>query len=451
MSFGHATFSHPKRPPKSREALDQTDGAINAYQKYYRSSASAVKFFVDHKFNGVEGVALGVQDFDFPVAFHVGLDRLVGTGAVGGAFDGQIDGLDFFAFVVVDVLDAAFGSFGQLDLGVDPNFVDVQGKSFADVEGLAVLDGFAGDGFHQLDLEIGGFFKGRGSFGRLHGFQDGLFEVHDRGGDPGSLGFGEAGVGVATTAESEADSSAEEEGGECIAEGGRAFHSGDVVCFCLGYPTIYAGSPLGLCKFGPVTCGFGQSVGTGKYLGGTVADLEGFGLLCGMNRERALASSPEFYKRYISLVPDGNLIQLLEDQLGSLHRYFLELAPEKWDYRYAEGKWSVKEVLGHLTDSERIFGYRALRIVRKDATDLAGFDENDYVTAANFDSREGPDLLEEFDLVRRSHIVMLRSHPAEDFERLGTANELLTSVGAIGWTMLGHAAHHLRVLGERYA
>lgn len=170
-----------------------------------------------------------------------------------------------------------------------------------------------------------------------------------------------------------------------------------------------------------------------------------------MNRERALATSPEYFKNYIHQVPEGNLIQLMEDQLGTLHRYFLELAPEKWDYRYAEGKWSVKEILGHLLDAERIFGYRALRIVRKDATDLAGFDENDYVAAGDFDSRAGHDLLEEFDLVRRSHIVMLRSHAGDAFERLGTANGLLTSVGAIGWTMLGHVEHHLRVLGERYA
>jgi len=169
-----------------------------------------------------------------------------------------------------------------------------------------------------------------------------------------------------------------------------------------------------------------------------------------MNRSEALATSPEFYKRYIEQVPDGDVLELLETQLAGMHVFFLGWPEDQWDYRYAEGKWSVKQVLGHITDAERIFGYRILRIARKDSTELPGYDENDFVAAANFDSRTGMDLLEEFDLCRRANQVLLRSLDAGAMARLGNANGFLTSVGAVAWSLVGHAEHHVRVLGERY-
>ena len=163
-----------------------------------------------------------------------------------------------------------------------------------------------------------------------------------------------------------------------------------------------------------------------------------------------MATSPEYFKAYIELVPEGDLMALLDRQLAGIHTFFLNWPADRWEHRYADGKWSVKEVLGHMVDTERIFGYRALRIGRKDATDLPGYSENEFVAAADFGARTGMDLLEEFDLVRRANIVLLRSLLGEPMTRLGTANGLLTSVGAIGWILVGHAEHHTRVLGERY-
>ena len=149
-------------------------------------------------------------------------------------------------------------------------------------------------------------------------------------------------------------------------------------------------------------------------------------------------------------MPDGDILRILDNQLAGFHAFFLGLSDEQWALRYEPGKWSVKEVVGHLVDSERIFGYRALRIGRNDATDLPGFEENAYVAEAAFDGRAPMDLMEEFDLVRRSHIVMLRSMPEGAMARLGTANGLLVSVGALAWIMAGHVEHHTKVVGERY-
>lgn len=169
-----------------------------------------------------------------------------------------------------------------------------------------------------------------------------------------------------------------------------------------------------------------------------------------MNREQALSTSPQYFHAYINQVPDRDILAILDQQLAGFHAFFLGLADEQWDIRYAEGKWSVKEVVGHMVDAERIFGYRALRIGRNDATDLAGFEENAYVEAGEFDRRTPHSLMEEFDLVRRANIVMLKGLPEGALERLGTANKLLVSVGALAWIMAGHVEHHVKVVGERY-
>src|SRR5881392_2902635 len=111
-----------------------------------------------------------------------------------------------------------------------------------------------------------------------------------------------------------------------------------------------------------------------------------------------------YYSRYIELVPEGDLVSMLRDQVEETVSLLRGLSPEKADYAYGPGKWTVKEVIGHLIDGERIFAYRALRFARKDPTDLPGFDENAYVANANFNRRTLADLLEEFQVVRASTI-----------------------------------------------
>jgi uncharacterized damage-inducible protein DinB len=120
------------------------------------------------------------------------------------------------------------------------------------------------------------------------------------------------------------------------------------------------------------------------------------------------------------------------------------------DFRYAEGKWSVKEVLVHISDTERILAYRMLRIARGDQTPLAGFEQDDYVKTGNCSARPLAELLEEFTAVRRASIVLLRSFDATAWLRRGVANEKEVSVRALAFILAGHERHHRQVLQERY-
>jgi hypothetical protein len=119
-------------------------------------------------------------------------------------------------------------------------------------------------------------------------------------------------------------------------------------------------------------------------------------------------------------------------------------------FRYADGKWSVREVVGHLADAERIFAYRILRIARGDATPLAGFDENVYVAAGDFERRPMPDVTGELRDVRQATLSLVRSLNETLVTRMGRANDVPVSVRAIAWIIAGHTAHHLEVLRERY-
>lgn len=157
-----------------------------------------------------------------------------------------------------------------------------------------------------------------------------------------------------------------------------------------------------------------------------------------------------YYGRYISLVPGQDLIQTLDQQTASTLPVFGAISEEKSLYRYAPGKWSVKEVLGHLIDAERIFTYRALRFARKDPTPLHGFDQDPFVEAANFDSHPWSDLIAEFEHVRRSTILFFRALSPEDLLRFGTASGNAITVRALGYIVAGHELHHLAILRDRY-
>lgn len=157
-----------------------------------------------------------------------------------------------------------------------------------------------------------------------------------------------------------------------------------------------------------------------------------------------------FHAGYVSQVPDGDVIALLEQQVEDTTRLLAGLGEEHAVFRYAPGKWSIKEVVGHLSDSERVFSYRALRIARNDGTPLPAFDENAWMPYGNFDARPLSDLLDELRNVRRSTLALYRSFTPEMVARRGTASQKEITVRAIVYITAGHERHHVRVLKERY-
>ncbi|HMH84234.1 MAG TPA: DinB family protein [Gemmatimonadales bacterium] len=156
------------------------------------------------------------------------------------------------------------------------------------------------------------------------------------------------------------------------------------------------------------------------------------------------------YETYISKVPEGNLLKALEDQRRETQQLLGGLSEAKALHRYAPDKWSIKEVLGHVMDSERVFCYRALRFARADGSPLPGFDEKAWVPAGRFDGRSLKDLAAELDAVRRATIALLSSLDAEALTRRGTANNNPITVRALAWIIAGHERHHLGIVRERY-
>jgi hypothetical protein len=157
-----------------------------------------------------------------------------------------------------------------------------------------------------------------------------------------------------------------------------------------------------------------------------------------------------WYAGYVSLVPEDDILSAIEQQSSETQKLLASLDETRGAHRYAEGKWSVKEVIGHLTDSERVFGYRALCIARGEQTSLPGFDENEYMQNANFDEWRLGDLAELYAVTRRANIVMFRNLPEDAWSRRGVANETPVTVNAIAYIIVGHERHHLKVLRERY-
>lgn len=159
---------------------------------------------------------------------------------------------------------------------------------------------------------------------------------------------------------------------------------------------------------------------------------------------------PDFYAGYIGTLEN---VQLLEDLEISLHEFikFVQNIPmDKFDYRYAEGKWTIKEIIQHLIDCERVFSYRALRFSRSDKTPLPGFDEDSYNknTAGNLRSLQ--DLLTEMAVVRQSTLSLFKSFSQEQLIRAGFASEKKVSVRAIGFIIIGHQKHHQNIFEQKY-
>ena len=156
------------------------------------------------------------------------------------------------------------------------------------------------------------------------------------------------------------------------------------------------------------------------------------------------------YHGYISEVPGEQIGKYLVEQLQELERLVAPLDDSAARARYAAGKWSVKEVLGHVTDAERIFAYRLMRIARGDATPLPGFDENAYVPAGDFDARPLASLVGEFRALRLSTIALMAGLPPDGWARRGQASGASITARALGYIIVGHTAHHTRILRERY-
>ena len=157
-----------------------------------------------------------------------------------------------------------------------------------------------------------------------------------------------------------------------------------------------------------------------------------------------------YYQGYIGRVTEQEILPVLRSQLDALDVLLGRVTPERETYRYAEGKWSVREIVGHLIDAERVFGHRAFCIARGDRNNMPGFDQNEYIATAPYDRIDLEDLLSEFRLVRLSNIAMLRTLDDESWMRIGTANDNQVSVRALAFIMAGHVRHHMEVLRERY-
>lgn len=153
---------------------------------------------------------------------------------------------------------------------------------------------------------------------------------------------------------------------------------------------------------------------------------------------------------YINTVGDGDIVDLLSQQCDSLSTFLRAIPESKALYAYADGKWTVDEVVGHLTDTERIMAYRLLRFSRKDSNPLPGFEQDDYVANAHFNEMKLTDLVEEFIAVRKANLYLFNSLTGEQKLLSGTASGNRITVNALLYIIAGHANHHVNILKEKY-
>ncbi|HEY2093567.1 MAG TPA: DinB family protein [Thermoanaerobaculia bacterium] len=158
----------------------------------------------------------------------------------------------------------------------------------------------------------------------------------------------------------------------------------------------------------------------------------------------------EYYGRYIDQVPDGDVATLLESQGNATQKLLSAIGEEKAGYRYEPDKWSIKQVIGHITDAERVFAYRLLAFARGEKQPLPGFDQDEYMETANFDARSLAELSKELASTRRATLSLIRSLDDEAWTRRGVASDNPISARALAWITAGHERHHLNVLRERY-
>lgn len=157
-----------------------------------------------------------------------------------------------------------------------------------------------------------------------------------------------------------------------------------------------------------------------------------------------------FYSGYVALVPEEDVVSVLERQMDELGTQLAGVTAEHEQHRYAPGKWSIRQVVGHLGDGERVFGYRLFCFGRGDTVSLPGFDENEYVARATFDERPLAELMDELRLLRGANLHVLRRLRSDDWCRRGTASGNTVSVRALAFVLAGHVRHHAGILSTRY-
>jgi uncharacterized damage-inducible protein DinB len=159
---------------------------------------------------------------------------------------------------------------------------------------------------------------------------------------------------------------------------------------------------------------------------------------------------PPYYMKYIDLCPEQDLLDALRASMNDTLGFLACIPAEKENFQYAEGKWTLKEVLNHIIDTERIFAYRALRFSRKDNTELAGYNENIFVPNSNTSERNLQDMAKEYKAVREATLALFEYMNGEMLEFKGTANKFKSSTKGIGWMIAGHNIHHCNVMREKY-
>ncbi|HLO81102.1 MAG TPA: DinB family protein [Chitinophagaceae bacterium] len=157
-----------------------------------------------------------------------------------------------------------------------------------------------------------------------------------------------------------------------------------------------------------------------------------------------------FYETYVKLVQDDDLIKAMQASLIEIHDELESIPAGKFDWAYAEGKWTVRALLQHMIDAERVFAYRAMAFARGEKQELPGFDENEYARVANVTARNISEMKEELLTLRRSVYFMYKGFTEQDLTRSGVANKNAVTVNALGYIMIGHVRHHFNVIKERY-
>lgn len=157
-----------------------------------------------------------------------------------------------------------------------------------------------------------------------------------------------------------------------------------------------------------------------------------------------------FYAHYVTLADTDDVLSRLKLQGDELVQFYYQLPKEKIDFAYAPGKWTPKQLLGHLNDAERVFSYRAMRIARGEQINLPGFDQDDYVDSGRFEQRSLGNLVDEFKYLRLSNLHLYQSFTEDDLVQTGTASGEVTSVRALLHISAGHVQHHLNIIRERY-
>lgn len=157
-----------------------------------------------------------------------------------------------------------------------------------------------------------------------------------------------------------------------------------------------------------------------------------------------------YYKNYIDLAPAKNILESLTQSLDTVFDVLNTLDEEKWNFRYAADKWTIKEMILHIIDTERIMAYRALRIARNDMTALAGFEQDNYISPSKASERTPESLMKEYKLLRASTLSLFETFDEDTLKIIGNASNVKVSVRALGYIISGHEIHHLNVLQERY-